>query len=156
MDHCPTTYYPQNCCAGVNDPPPLEWCCMPFTITVDATAVAINGFNSADLIAAIVATGLTCSNGSAFTAGAMLNQLDFGLKPCDGHYSPDGVPGNEVIATSSDAKLEFPAGGGEWRDLDSTGQQAFDLPPYESLNDFNLNVAEGSIVVISGNVCEQF
>ena len=126
--------------------------CIPFNITVDATAAAVLGYNTASLMAAIVATGLTFPSTTAVAATDMLHQIDFGLKPVNGHYSPDGIAGNEVVSTTSDAKLEFPAGGGEWRDLDPMGEEEFKVGMCSALPDFVLNVTEGSIVIISGSV----
>ena len=123
--------------------------CTPFTITVDATSAEVTGYNSALLMASLIATGLAFSDGTLVTDG-YFSQLDFGLKPVGGDYF-NGT--TQVEASTSDANIEYPANGGEFRDLDPSGSQHFEDRNHQSLNDFNLNVAEGSIVIVSGSVC---
>lgn len=136
---------------GKNDPgqntPKFET--QSFSITVSAVAAAVNGFNTAALMARVAATGLLFPSGTAVNTADSIHQRDIGLKPVGGHFF-DGT--TQVESTTSDAQIELPAGGGEWRDLDARGSHDEKVDAGYVLNDFNLNVDQGSIVVISGSV----
>lgn len=139
-------YYRRGCCSKKQ--------CTAFTVTKYAGASHL--YYSTDLlINDIVLSGLKYPDGTLVSNADYLNQLDVGLKPLGGHFSSDGVIGSESVSTTADAKIEYPAGGGEWRDLDPRGDQFIHVFDGQNINnDFGLNIKQGSIVVISGSVCK--
>lgn len=78
-----------------------------------------------------------------------IRQIDVSLKPVGGDYY-NGV--TQSVSTSANANIEYPAGGGEWRDLDPLG--GLFLESSGEIDDLNIVIDEGSIVIVSGVSCE--